>query len=257
MDTWHVIDRSGRQHGPLSHYDVAKTIQSGIATGAFRPESEIWHQSFGATWKTIATSEFAHLLGQSGPPPRRERPPMHHDAGPPPYQDQHTHAPHQQPSPPHAQLQPHDTSGWGGGPFTAGVPYFPEKTIVVTIYVLYLLGLLSFLLTPLIGLIIAYVQRGSSTHVGRSHFTFQIYTFWLPLLFSLLFWLASVVFLLIFAGIGAASPAAGWAGAGLWMTILVVFVLGLYVWHLARVIKGLLAANINRPIPQPASWWMG
>jgi len=82
MDTWYVIDRPGRQHGPLSHSDAAKTIQSGIPSGAFGPESEIWHQSFGATWKTIATSEFAHLLGQPSPP----RGP----SGSPPYQAPHT-----------------------------------------------------------------------------------------------------------------------------------------------------------------------
>ncbi|MFM8679354.1 MAG: DUF4870 family protein [Alphaproteobacteria bacterium] len=250
MDTWHVIDRAGRQHGPLSHYDAAKTIQSGMASGAFGPESEIWHQSFGATWKTIATSEFAHLLGQPGPPPRGP-------SGPPPYQAPHAQAPHHQPAHPHAQHQRHGTSGWDGGPFTAGVPFFPEKTIVVIVYVLYLLGILSFLVTPLIGLVIAYVQRGSSTHVGRSHFTFQIHTFWLPVLFWVLFWLASLVFGLVFAGIGAVNPAAGLSGLGLWFTILFVFAIGLYLWHLVRVIKGLVVANGNRAIAQPASWWLG
>ena len=49
MDNWYIIDRGGRQIGPLSHYDAAKTIQSGVASGAFGAESEIWHQSFGAT----------------------------------------------------------------------------------------------------------------------------------------------------------------------------------------------------------------
>jgi len=36
-----------------------------------------------------------------------------------------------------------------------------------------------------------------------------------------------------------------------------VFAIGLYLWHLVRVIKGLVVANGNRAIAQPASWWLG
>lgn len=250
MDTWHVIDRAGRQHGPLSHYAAAKTIQSGMASGTFGPESEIWHQSFGATWKTIATSEFAHLLGQAGPPPRGP-------SGPPPREAPHAHAPNHQPTHHHAQHQPHGTSGWDSAPLTAGVPFFPEKSVVVIVYVLYLLGIVSFFITPLIGLIIAYVQRGSSTPTGRSHFTFQIYTFWLSVLYAVLFYVAATVFLALFAGIGLVNPLAGWSGFGLWITSFVVIAIGQFVWHLVRVIRGLVYANGNRPIADPTSWWLG
>jgi len=74
---------------------------------------------------------------------------------------------------------------------------------------------------------------------------------------SLFRWLASLVFGLVFAGIGAVNPAAGLSGLGLWFTILFVFAIGLYLWHLVRVIKGLVVANGNRAIAQPASWWLG
>ena len=66
---------------------------------------------------------------------------------------------------------------------------------MVVVYVLYLLGIVSFFITPLIGLVIAYVQRGSSTPTGRTHFTFQIYTFWLSLLYSAVNFVASMLFL--------------------------------------------------------------
>jgi uncharacterized membrane protein len=253
MDTWHVIDRAGRQHGPLSHYDVAKMVQSGIASGAFGAESEIWHQSFGATWKTIATSEFSHLL--AAPPPARQEPrlqppaqPRPHPGHPQPYQQAQQH--------PHGG-QAQDHHGWNQGGFAVNAPFFPEKSIVVIVYVLYLLGIISFFLTPLIGLIIAYVQRGSSTPTGRSHFTFQIHTFWLSVLYAVLFYVAATIFLALFAGIGFLSPVAGWSGFGLWLVSFAVIAIGQFVWQLVRVIKGLMYANGSRPIANPTSWWLG
>ena len=246
MDSWYIIDRGGRQLGPLSHYDAAKAIQSGIAAGTLGPESEIWHEKFGAAWKTIATSEFAHMLGAAPatppPPPRRDAAP-----GPHGYQGQH-----------HAHAGQHQGGhGWNDPSFVVRAPFFPEKSVVVVVYVLYLLGIVSFFITPLIGLVIAYVQRGSSTPTGRTHFTFQIYTFWLSLLYSVVNFVASMLFLGLFAGLSAISPAAGLSGIGGWIVVMLVVGLGLFVWHLVRVIKGLVLANGNQPVAQPDSWWLG
>lgn len=253
MDAWYVVDRAGRQHGPLSHYEVAKTIQAGIAAGAFGAESELWHQKYGSAWKTIGTSEFSHMLAAAPPARQEPRPQPPAQPGPHPgYPQTYQQAP-QHPHAGHAQ----DHHGWNQGGFAVNAPFFPEKSIVVIVYVLYLLGIISFFLTPLIGLIIAYVQRGSSTPTGRSHFTFQIYTFWLSVLYVVLFYVAATVFLALFAGIGLVSPLAGLSGLGLWITSFVTIAIGQFVWQLVRVIKGLVYANGSRPIANPASWWLG
>jgi len=55
-----------------------------------------------------------------------------------------------------------------------------DRTMPAVVYGLYLLGLANGL-TILIGLIIAYANRGGAGPVMASHYTFQIRTFWLSI----------------------------------------------------------------------------
>lgn len=71
------------------------------------------------------------------------------------------------------------------------------------VYVLYLFSPLTGGITLLIGLVIAYLNRGDSPAWVGDHFTYQIRTFWIGLLYSLVAavligWLVSLVVLVWF-----------------------------------------------------------
>lgn len=56
-----------------------------------------------------------------------------------------------------------------------------DKTMPIAVYVLYLVGIPTCGLTSLVGMIIAYAQQATASAVMRTHYTFQIRTFWLGL----------------------------------------------------------------------------
>jgi uncharacterized membrane protein len=65
---------------------------------------------------------------------------------------------------------------------TPQTPVVSNYGLVLTVYILYLVGFLTGI-TVLIGLIIAYLQRDNTDRVSQSHFQFQITTFWIGLLY--------------------------------------------------------------------------
>ncbi|GAA0779030.1 hypothetical protein E1180_19260 [Roseibium denhamense] len=105
----------------------------------------------------------------------------------------------------------------------------PGGKNVTLIYILYLLGFIIGL-TPLIGVIFAYINRGKAGGWPDSHYTYQIRTFWISLLGSL------IGFVLAFILIG------------------FLVLLALAVWVIIRCIKGLQHASRNEEIPDPQTW---
>ncbi len=97
------------------------------------------------------------------------------------------------------------------------------------VYVLYLVGLVVGV-TAIVGLVMAYVYRGESEAWLQSHYRFQIRTFWILLLYSL------VALLLTFVVIGLV----------LWPLIA--------IWFIVRCVKGLMVLDRQQPYPKPASW---
>jgi uncharacterized membrane protein len=107
-----------------------------------------------------------------------------------------------------------------------------DTGLALIVYILYLAGFLTGI-TPIIGVIIAYIQSDTADPIARSHFQFQIRTFWILLLYVV---------------------------AGLVLTVVGVGVLILLwslVWSIIRNIKGILALNENKPIANPQSWMFG
>src|SRR5437763_14885570 len=102
------------------------------------------------------------------------------------------------------------------GPLTPQTPVVSNYGMVLTVYILYLVGFLTGI-TVLVGLIIAYLQRDKTDRVSQSHFQFQITTFWIGLLYFF------VGFLTLHIGIGA------------------LILLWYVVWTVIRCVKGLLA----------------
>ena len=111
-------------------------------------------------------------------------------------------------------------------------PVVSNTGLAFIVYLLYFAGYLTGI-TKIIGVIIAHLQSGTSDAVVRSHFQFQIRTFWIGLLYLV------VGAALLFVAVGA------------------LVLLWWLVWSIIRNIKGVLALNENKPIANPTSWMFG
>jgi uncharacterized membrane protein len=87
--------------------------------------------------------------------------------------------------------------------------------------------------TSLIGVIIARAQAGTADPLLRTHYRFQIRTFWIGVLY-------------LAVGIILATAFVGIAVLFWW-----------FVWSLVRNVKGVLALNEGKPIQNPTSWMFG
>ncbi|WP_077529819.1 DUF4870 family protein [Vreelandella utahensis] len=112
-----------------------------------------------------------------------------------------------------------------------------DKTWPMIVYVLYLASLVSGVLiisiTAVIGMVIAYVNGTDPDERLRTHYRFQIRTFWIGLLYTVL---GSITFPV---GIG------------------VLILIWAVVWLIIRCVKGMVALNEGRAHPEPASWMFG
>ena len=126
--------------------------------------------------------------------------------------------------------EPHGENA--SGPEAPLPPLISNYGLVLTVYILYLVGFLTGI-TFLVGVVIAYLKRGQTDSVCETHIQFQITTFWIGLSFFL------VGLLTIYIGIG-----------------VLILICGI-IWTLMRCVKGLLALNTREPIANPNSWWLG
>ena len=110
--------------------------------------------------------------------------------------------------------------------------FVSQRGVALTVYILYLIGYLTGF-TALIGVVIAHVKAPSSDDILRSHYRFQIRTFWIGLLYLVIGW--PLAYLII--GI----PILLW-----WL-----------VWSIVRIVKGMIVLNDGRAIARPTSWLFG
>lgn len=108
----------------------------------------------------------------------------------------------------------------------------PGASNVQLIYILYLVGIIVGG-TTIIGLVMAYINRGKYGGWLDSHYTWLIRTFWISLLYGL---------------IGAVT-----------LVIVIGFFILLFtiIWFIVRMIKGLQALGRKEPIANPQSWMFG
>jgi uncharacterized membrane protein len=115
-------------------------------------------------------------------------------------------------------------------------PLVSDQRLGLIVYLLYLAAYI-FWITALIGVMIAHVRFPDLIDpLLRSHYHFQIRTFWIGLLY-----LVAGVFLAY-----AAFPLIG-----------VVVLIWWLIWSLVRNVHGALALNENKPIQEPTSWTFG
>jgi uncharacterized membrane protein len=111
-------------------------------------------------------------------------------------------------------------------------PTVSSPQIALIVYVLYFVSYFTGI-TALIGVIIAYVQIGQADSFLRTHYQFQIRTFWIGILYLVIGFILThfVIGILVF----------------IWW----------FIWSLVRNIKGVLALNERKAIADPASWMFG
>ncbi|WP_296057165.1 hypothetical protein [uncultured Amphritea sp.] len=97
------------------------------------------------------------------------------------------------------------------------------------VYILYLVSLIVGV-TGIVGLVMAYVYKADAPGWLKTHYQWQIRTFWMGLLYTVI---------------------------GLFTTmILIGYLILLFnlVWFIIRCIKGLSALEKRQPLPDPTSW---
>ena len=105
----------------------------------------------------------------------------------------------------------------------------PGKTNVQVVYFLYIAGMFIPVL-PIIGLVIAYINRGKAGGWVDTHYTWLIRTFWIGLLYAVV---ASILMLLLIG---------------------FLLLVAVAIWIIVRSIFGLQAAGRSEPIKNPESW---
>ncbi|MDX8512209.1 DUF4870 family protein [Mesorhizobium captivum] len=108
----------------------------------------------------------------------------------------------------------------------------PGQTNALVIYILYLASLVIGV-TGIIGIVLAYINRGKAGGFVESHYTFLIRTFWIGLLYALI----SVVLMMLAIGF--------------------LLMLAVAVWFIVRCILGLQALQRGEPVRNPQSWLLG
>lgn len=107
----------------------------------------------------------------------------------------------------------------------------PGANNIQLIYVLYLVGFVVGI-TAVVGIVLAYLNRGKSEGWVETHYTWAIRTFWIGVLF------VAVSVLLMIVGIG------------------FVLLLAAGVWVVVRTVVGLQAVSRSDPIRNPESWML-
>lgn len=97
------------------------------------------------------------------------------------------------------------------------------------VYILYLVGLV-FGITGIIGVIMAYINKDESPDWLKTHYQFQIRTFWIGLLLMFLGTILSIMLI-------------GWFIFLFWV-----------VWLVIRCIKGMKNLDLEKPVDNPTSW---
>lgn len=107
-----------------------------------------------------------------------------------------------------------------------------NDTSAKIIYVLYLAAIVVGL-TGIIGLIMAYINREVAPVWLKSHYTFQIRTFWIGLLYAFIGMLTTTIF------------------------IGFIILLFTVVWLIVRCVKGLQMLDRKQAMPNVDSWLFG
>ncbi|HWF00933.1 MAG TPA: hypothetical protein VG248_14130 [Caulobacteraceae bacterium] len=108
-------------------------------------------------------------------------------------------------------------------------PLADDRQMAIIVYIAYLAAF-AFPPVAIAGLVLAYVNRETAPDWLKSHYTFQIYTFWIGILFwfvSILTFFVLIGFLLMFAAMA---------------------------WYVVRCALGINRLMLREAYPNPTSW---
>ena len=107
-----------------------------------------------------------------------------------------------------------------------------QHQMPLIIYILYLSHFVPVIgwVASIVGLVLAYVERDTAPDWLRSHYTFQIRTFWI----GLLYFVVACVLVVVLIGIP--------------------LLVAVWVWFVVRCALGLSRLLRNEPYPTPLSW---
>ncbi len=111
-------------------------------------------------------------------------------------------------------------------------PVVADDSLAFIVYLLYGAGYF-FGISALVGVIVAHMKVNDADPMLRSHYQFQIRTFWIGLLYLTI----GILLCVVLIGI----PILVW-----W-----------FVWSLIRIVKGIMSLNEHKPIVNPRSWLFG
>ncbi len=117
-------------------------------------------------------------------------------------------------------------------PYETERPIVSDNVFAIAVYVLYGVGYFTGI-SALIGVIIAHMKVDDADPVLRSHYRFQIRTFWIGLAYLAI----GIPLCMVLIGI----PILAW-----WC-----------IWSLIRIVKGMLLVIEHKPIANPGSWLFG
>ena len=98
------------------------------------------------------------------------------------------------------------------------------------VYILYLAGFLTGGITNLVGLVLAYVNGDDQPEWLQTHYRYQIRTFWIGVLYSVI----STILIIILIG--------------------KVMLIAVAIWLVIRCAKGIKWLDAKRPVPNPTTW---
>ena len=98
------------------------------------------------------------------------------------------------------------------------------------VYILYIIGVV-FGLLGIVGVVMAYVNKDDAPQWLKTHYQFQIRTFWIGALYIVLGSLLSIVLI-------------GWLVLLFWV-----------VWLIVRSVKGLKLLDMKQAHPNPTTWF--
>ena len=116
----------------------------------------------------------------------------------------------------------------------------PGPTNALVIYILYLAGLVIGV-TGIVGIVLAYINRGKAGGFVESHYTFLIRTFWLGLAWMIA-WAAVFVVAIPFSFILIGIP---------FLILAKIALCAGAVWYGVRLIVGVVHLSSDRPYPHP------
>lgn len=116
----------------------------------------------------------------------------------------------------------------------------------VVIYVLYLVGFFT-VITPVVGLILAYVSKSRPTSWLDSHYDNAIHVFWKGLLYMVLSIVIACLSIPLFIQENV-------FGGVILIVIGVIASFAQMIWFIVRCIKGMIGVSNRQPYPDPESW---